>query len=68
MSTNDPTSAEDVLRALRTPPRARQLFGGFGPLVLGVVLVLTMILLAPSVAPEQLVERPVESTQVEDDG
>lgn len=68
MSTNDPTSAEDVLRALRTTPRVRQLFGGFGPLVLVAVLVVAMVLLAPSVAPEQIIERPVETTQVEDDG
>lgn len=54
-----PASAETVLARLRTQPERRQLFGGFGPLVLAAVLLLAMVLLAPSVAPERVVERPV---------
>ena len=34
---------------------------GFGPLVAAVVLFVLMVLLAPSVAPERIVEQPVNA-------
>jgi competence protein ComGC len=36
----------------------RPLLGGFGPLVVAVVLAVLMVLLVPSVAPERVVTRP----------
>lgn len=53
--------AEVVLDELRHPPEAPQLLRGFGPLVLGLVLVVVMVLLLPSVAPERIVERPADA-------
>ena len=47
---------------LRQPPENPHLFRGYAPLVLGVVLFVLMVLLLPTVAPEQVVERPVETT------
>ncbi|MEY2571420.1 MAG: hypothetical protein QOE63_1770 [Acidimicrobiaceae bacterium] len=44
---------------LRRRPRNIHLARGFGPLVVGVVLFLMMLWLAPSVAPEHIVERPI---------
>ena len=49
----------DVMDALRAKPRNALLFRGFGPLVVGVVLVVLMLWLAPSVAPEHVVTKPV---------
>jgi hypothetical protein len=49
------------LDALRQPPVNPHLLGGYGPLVIGVVLVLLMAFLAPTVAPERVVERPVST-------
>lgn len=65
-----PTRTEEVLAVLRHRSSERQLFRGFGPLVAGAVFVLAMILLLPSVAPERIVERPVDpaTTAPEDDG
>lgn len=54
--------ATDVIAALRTRPRNVLLLRGFGPLVAGIVLFLLMLWLAPSVAPERIVERPVSGT------
>ncbi len=59
-------SAEAVLDRLRRVETTRPLLWGVGPLVLAVALVLVMMALAPSVAPERIIERPVgESTEVE---
>lgn len=55
-----PLAAEDVLDRLRANDRPVQLLGGFGPLVLAAFLVVVMMVLAPSVAPERVVERPVD--------
>jgi len=52
----------DALEVLRRRPAATELFGGFGPLVLAAALLLAMVLLVPSVAPERTVERPVGAT------
>jgi len=43
---------------LRLRPRNIHIARGFGPLVLGIALFLMMLWLAPSVAPEHIVERP----------
>lgn len=55
-----PSTTEEALEVLRRRPRAVELFGGFGPLVLAAALLVLMVLLAPSVAPERTVERLVE--------
>lgn len=55
-----PTTTEEALEVLRRRPRATELLGGFGPLVLAVALLALMVLLAPSIAPERTVERLVE--------
>ena len=49
----------DVMASLRTRPRNVLLFRGFGPLVAAVVLIVLMLWLAPSVAPERVVTKPV---------
>ena len=51
----------DVIAAIRRQPRNLHLFRGFGPLVAGAVLFVLMLLLAPSVAPEHVVEKPASS-------
>lgn len=52
--------AEEVLDALREQSGRRPglLFRGFGPLVVVALLVIAMLLLLPSVAPERIVSRP----------
>jgi hypothetical protein len=57
---NDPRDEE--LTQLRERPDNVHLLGGFGPLVVGVVLFVLMVLLAPTIAPEQVVEEPVGGT------
>jgi hypothetical protein len=49
----------DAIAALRTKPDNVLLFRGFGPLVAALVLFVLMLVLAPSVAPERIVEKPV---------
>jgi hypothetical protein len=51
-----PTSDEPLAR-LRIRPGNAHLFKGFGPLVAGLILFAAMLLLAPSVAPEHVVEK-----------
>ena len=53
-------AAEDVLAVLRRPRAVPAVFRGFGPLVVGAVFLLLLVLLLPSVAPERIVERPAE--------
>ncbi len=60
--TND--NGDDAIAALRTRPRNVALFRGFGTLVAGLVLFLLMLWLAPSVAPEHIVQVPVTTTTV----
>jgi hypothetical protein len=50
---------DEELARLRERPDNVHLLGGFGPLLVGAVLFVLMVLLAPSIAPEQVVERPV---------
>ncbi len=55
--TEQNVSADEPLARLRVRPANLYLFKGFGPFVAGVVLFLAMLLLAPSVAPERVVEQ-----------
>lgn len=55
-------SADDVLERLRAQPPARLAFRGFGPLVVAVVFLVSMMLLLPSIAPVEEGERPVDGT------
>jgi hypothetical protein len=55
-----------ALAALRAEPLNPHLLRGFGPLLVGVILLALMVLLAPSVAPEQVVERPVGGDPTEE--
>jgi hypothetical protein len=52
----------DVIAELRARPNTVLLFRGFGPAVAAVVLIVLMLWLAPSVAPEHVVDRPVHQT------
>jgi hypothetical protein len=47
---------------LREEPTNPHLLRGFGPLAVGIVLLLLMTLLAPTVAREERVTRPRETT------
>lgn len=51
-----------ALEELRTKPENIHLFRGYGPLIVGLVLFVLMVALAPTVAPERVVEQPVDST------
>ena len=66
VSTNGSTPPADDreagLAALRTQPVNVHLFRGYGPLIVGAVLFVLMLVLAPSVAPEHVVEQPVGGT------
>ena len=53
---------EAAFESLRTTPENVHLFRGYGPLIAGIVLFLLMVTLSPSVAPERVVEQPVNST------
>ena len=61
-STPHAPAAADAITTLRKKPRNFHLAGGFGPAIVGAVLFVLMLLLAPSVAPERVVERPASST------
>ena len=52
------SGAEAVLEGLRRARPVPAVFRGFGPLVVGALFLLLLILLLPSVAPERIVERP----------
>jgi|GEM_PF-3305568 hypothetical protein len=53
--------ADSPLAHLRAAPENVHLLGGYGPLVVGIVLFVLMVTLAPTVAPERTVERPVDA-------
>jgi hypothetical protein len=53
-----PHAADDVMHTLRAGGSPALVLRGFGSLVVGVVLFVLMLWLAPSVAPEHVVERP----------
>lgn len=50
---------DSELSALREQPLNLFLARGYGPLVVGAVLFVLMVLLAPTVAPEEVVQEPV---------
>ena len=54
------------LGALRTQTENVHLFRGYGPLVVGVILFILMVTLAPTVAPERVVEHPVDAPAAEE--
>jgi hypothetical protein len=56
------TADGDELDRLRQAPENVHVLGGFGPLVVGLVLFALMVLLAPTIAPERVVEEPVDAT------
>ena len=51
----------ETITELRATRRNVLLFRGFGPLAVAVVLVVLMLVFAPSVAPEKVVERPLRT-------
>jgi hypothetical protein len=51
------------LARLRERPENEHLLGGFGPLLVGLVLVVLMVVLAPTIAPEQEVQVPVHQSK-----
>ena len=53
---------DEALASLRRNPENVHLFRGYGPLVVGIILFVLMVALAPTVAPEKVVERPVNET------
>jgi hypothetical protein len=51
-----------ALASLREHPVNVHLLRGYGPLVVGIILFVLMVTLAPTVAPEHVVERPIDPT------
>ena len=64
--TPHPDDREAALASLRTKPDNVHLFRGFGPLLVALILFVLMITLAPSVAPERIVEQPVNPPAAEE--
>lgn len=62
MITGGPEDRARTLDDLRRRPVNVHVARGFGPLLVGVVLLALMVLLAPTVAPERIVEEPVRPT------
>lgn len=60
-STNDDEQGGALTR-IRYQPASEHLLRGFGPLVVGAILFVLMVLLAPTVAPERIVEEPVNAS------
>ena len=59
------TSApDDPLAELRRRPVNLHLFGGYGPLIVAVLVAALMVALLPSVAGEQIVEQPKNADTV----
>ena len=52
----------EPIAPLREEPTNPHLFRGYGPLAVGIVLVVLMVLLAPTVAREERVTRPITTT------
>ncbi|HEY9556779.1 MAG TPA: hypothetical protein VIR58_08590 [Acidimicrobiales bacterium] len=53
---------DQALAPLRARPQNVHVMWGFGSLAVGVLLFVLMVLLAPTVAPERIVEQPVGGT------
>jgi hypothetical protein len=62
-STTAVSNGSQPIEILREHPTNPHLLRGFGPLVVGIVLLLLMTLMAPTVAPEERLTRPVETTR-----
>ncbi len=60
----DETAASAAIAALKLEPDNPHLLRGYGPLAVGLILFVLVVLLAPSVARERVVERPVSATTV----
>ena len=56
-----PVAEPTTLESLRHRPVNVHLLRGYGPLVVGAILFVLMVLLAPTVAPEHIVERPLHA-------
>lgn len=54
------STRDGELARLRTEPDNVHLLWGFGPLAVGLLLLVLVVLLAPTVAPERVVETPVK--------
>jgi hypothetical protein len=50
------------LAALHEEPINPHLLRGYGPFAVGVVLFVLMVILTPTVAPERVVDRPIETS------
>jgi hypothetical protein len=55
-------SRDEELARLRVRPDNVHLAGGYGPLIVGILLFALVVLLAPTIAPERVVEEPVGGT------
>jgi hypothetical protein len=55
-------ATSETISSLRANPRNLHIANGLGPLLAAAVLFALMLLLAPSVAPEHVVQRPVGTT------
>ena len=62
MADDRPPVALDAIAAMRARPRSVLIAKGFGTLVAAIVLFLLMLAVAPSVAPEHIVDRPAMPT------
>lgn len=62
MTVPDDADADSPLASLREPVENPHGFKGYGPLLALAVLVVLMVVLAPTVAPEEIVLVPTEST------
>lgn len=60
-------TTDEALEVLRRRPVATEVLGGFGPLVLAAALLVAMVLLIPSVAPERIVERPADEAPAQEE-
>jgi hypothetical protein len=56
-----PGDSADVIVQLRKRPQHVLLFRGFGPLVAALIFLGMMLWLAPSVAPEHVVDKPLHA-------
>lgn len=61
-----PSPVATSLESLRSRRENVHLFRGYGPLVVGIILFVLMVALAPTVAPERVVERPVDAPSAEE--
>ena len=58
-----PSNGITSVESLREPVERSLLLRGFGPLVVALLLFALMVALVPTVAPEQIVERPIAGAE-----